>query len=93
MTREEVAEKLSVKIGVEKPEAERIVLSLLEIIEDGLERDGKVHFRGFFSFFVVNKPETVSNLPGMPTKVIPSYNAPVVRFSQRIKDIIKSINF
>ena len=91
MTREEVVEKLALKIRVEKPESERIVLSLLEIIEDGLKMDGKVHFRGFFSFFVVNKPETVSNLPGMPRRVIPAYKAPIVRFSQRIKDIVKSI--
>ena len=90
MTKREFAERFFKKADLQhKVQAERLVNTFIETIEECVIKEGKLDFMGFGSFFTVDKPETKGKNPRTGEEVIIPAKK-VVRFKagKNFKEIV-----
>lgn len=90
MTKTQFIDKFFKKAGLQhKVQAERLVNTFIETIEECVIEEGKLDFMGFGSFFTVDKPETKGKNPRTGEEVIVPAKK-VVRFKagKNFKEIV-----
>lgn len=90
MTKREFTERFFKKAGLQhKVQAERLVNTFLETIEECVIEDEKVEFTGFGSFFTVDKPETKGKNPRTGEEVIiPAKKVVRFKVGKNFKEIV-----
>ena len=89
MIRAELATKLSSELMISKQEADRYLLTMIDAITTGLNKDGKVVIQGFGSFKVNEYVARMGKKPvtGEPI-AIPARKKPVFHASKELNRII-----
>ncbi len=91
MTKAELAENVSVKIGLTKKETEQVVSIIFGSITDALNKGDKVELRGFGSFRIRHRGARDGRNPktGMKVKVPPK-KVPFFRAGKELKEMINN---
>jgi nucleoid DNA-binding protein len=63
MTREQLTNKVAKLLSITQPEANTTVLTVLDVIKQGLIDEGKVTIRGFGCFITKNKSKRIGRNP------------------------------
>lgn len=89
MTRSDLADKLAAKMKVSKQEADRYVLTILDAIISGVEKDGRLVVQGFGSFKVKEYKEKMGKKPitGEPIR-IPAKRKPVFHAGKELREMV-----
>lgn len=89
MSRQELVEFVAEKAGLSKAAANTAVGAVLEGIETGLKKEGKVAFVGFGTFAVKKRParEGINPLTKKPMKIA-AKNAVSFKAGSKLKDSI-----
>ncbi|MFQ5715969.1 MAG: HU family DNA-binding protein [Nitrospinales bacterium] len=92
MTRSDLATKLSLRMKVSKDEADRYLLSFLNAIETGLEKDKRVVMQGFGSFRVKEYKERMGKNPATgKTFHIPVRRKPVFQPGKELRSMVNRL--
>lgn len=89
MNRTEFIEALAEKTGFSKKDAGTACKAFLEVIEEELEKDGKVNFIGFGNFSTVIRSGRLANIPGSTEKInIPETTVVKFKVGKTLRDKI-----
>ena len=91
MNKQEITETFASKLGVSKPEAERILSAFVELVMEALKDGKEVNISGFGSFFVSNRTARMGVNPQNPTQKIqiPAIKVPKFRAGKGLKEAVK----
>lgn len=91
MTKADIVNEISDKIGMEKVEVQNTVEAFMNVIKGSLEQGENVYLRGFGSFVVKTRAQkTGRNILKNTTIVIPAHNIPSFKPSKTFVDNVKS---
>ena len=90
MNKTELVAALTEKTGFTKKDAEKALISVVEVITESLVKGDKVQIVGFGSFEVKDRPERVARNPQAPEQeiTIPASKAPVFKAGKSLKDAV-----
>ena len=92
MIRAELATKLSLEMMISKLEADRYLLSIINAVTYGLNKDGRVVIQGFGSFKVKEYVARIGKKPVTGEAIdIPARKKPVFQASKELKRIINDV--
>lgn len=90
MTKNEIAIKVSDRVGFTKTETEVFIDALLMTIKEAVKAGHDVHFRQFGSFVTRHSPERMGRNPRTGEEVpIPAYNHPHFKMSRNFRLMLK----
>ncbi len=89
MTKTELVEFVAAKVGLSKAEAGRALDAVLEGIESGLKKEGKVSFVGFGTFTAKERParDGINPLTKEPLH-IPAKTVVTFKAGSKLKDAV-----
>lgn len=89
MTKADLVEKISEKIGLTKKETELVVNTILDSITNALANGQKVELRGFGSFRVRRRNPRVGRNPKSGTKVeVPAKLVPFFKTGKKLREMV-----
>jgi nucleoid DNA-binding protein len=90
LTKAEIVEVISEKLGLTKKDIARVVDLFFEIIKEGLRRDEHIELRGFGTFEVKTREEREARNPKTgETVTVPKRKVPYFRPGKELKAISK----
>ncbi|HEB31085.1 MAG TPA: integration host factor subunit beta [Spirochaetes bacterium] len=90
MTKAEIVEEISEKLGLTKKDIARVVDLFFEIIKEGLKREEHIELRGFGTFEVKTREEREARNPKTgETVTVPKRKVPYFRPGKELKAISK----
>lgn len=91
MTKAEIVNNISDKLGVEKGDAQEIVNHFMKEVRGALESGENVYLRGFGSFVIkTRKAKKGRNISKNVTIDIPAHNIPSFKPSKEFLDEVKT---
>ena len=91
MTKAELAEKLALKTNINKKQAEIVINSMIQSINDALANGDKVELRGFGSFVVRNRKARVACNPKSKEMVdVPSKKVPFFKAGNDLRKVVNA---
>lgn len=94
MTKADIVDNISNKLGFEKIETQRIVEEFMQEVKGSLTGGENVYLRGFGSFIVKQRAEkTARNISKNTTIIIPAHNVPAFKpsktFVEKVRNEVK----
>ena len=90
MTKAEIVEQISEKLGLTKKDIARVIDLFFEIIKQGMKRDDHIELRGFGTFEVKTREEREARNPKTgESVVVPKRRVPYFRPGKELKAISK----
>jgi DNA-binding protein HU-beta len=91
MTKADIVNKISEKLGIEKGDVQATVEAVMEEIKTSLESGENVYLRGFGSFIIKTRAEkTGRNISKNTTIKIPAHNIPAFKPAKVFVEGVKS---
>lgn len=91
MTKADIVNKISDKLGIEKGDVQATVEAVMEEIKVSLESGENVYLRGFGSFIIKTRAEkTGRNISKNTTIKIPAHNIPAFKPAKVFVEGVKS---
>ena len=91
MTKADIVNKISEKLGIEKGDVQATVEAVIEEIKTSLESGENVYLRGFGSFIIKTRAEkTGRNISKNTTIKIPAHNIPAFKPAKVFVEGVKS---
>ena len=91
MTKADIVNKISDKLGIEKGDVQATVESFMEEVKASLESGDNVYLRGFGSFIIKTRAEkTGRNISKNTTIKIPAHNVPAFKPAKVFVDGVKT---
>ena len=91
MTKAEIVNNISGKLGLEKSDTQRVVESFMEEVIKSLVERENVHFRGFGSFTIKTRAEkTGRNITKGTSIIIPAHNVPTFKPAKTFIEDVKT---
>jgi DNA-binding protein HU-beta len=91
MTKADIVNKISEKLGIEKGDVQATVEAVMEEIKASLESGENVYLRGFGSFIIKTRAEkTGRNISKNTTIKIPAHNIPAFKPAKVFVEGVKS---
>ena len=90
MTKAEIVEQISEKLGMTKKDIARVVDLFFEIVKQGMKKDEHIELRGFGTFEVKTREEREARNPKTgESVVVPKRRVPYFRPGKELKAISK----
>jgi integration host factor subunit beta len=90
LTKAEIVEQISEKLGITKKDIARVVDLFFEIIKQGMKKDEHIELRGFGTFEVKTREEREARNPKTgESVVVPKRRVPYFRPGKELKAISK----
>ena len=90
MTKAELVNTISNKLGTEKNETQKVVEAFMEEVIGSLEKGENVYLRGFGSFIIKTRAKkTGRNISKNTSIVIPAHNIPAFKPAKTFVDNVK----
>ncbi|WP_068596807.1 HU family DNA-binding protein [Vaginella massiliensis] len=90
MTKAEIVNNISSKLGLEKSDTQRVVESFMDEVIKSLESGENVYLRGFGSFTIKTRAEkTGRNITKGTSIIIPAHNVPAFKPAKSFVDSVK----
>lgn len=90
MTKAEIVNNISSKLGLEKSDTQRVVESFMDEVIKSLESGENVYLRGFGSFTIKTRAEkTGRNITKGTSIIIPAHNVPAFKPAKTFVDSVK----
>ena len=91
MTKAEIVNNISGKLGLEKSDTQRVVESFMEEVIKSLVEGENVYLRGFGSFTIKKKKKkTGRNITKGTSIIIPAHNVPTFKPAKTFIEDVKS---
>lgn len=91
MTKIELVEQLSEKTGLQKKDAEKVLETLVAVIQDSLKRGEKVNMAGLGTFVVFQKKARMARNPKTGESVqVAAKRAPKFKPGKQLKELLAS---
>lgn len=91
MTKADIIEVVSEKVGLGKHEVKLAIETFIEEIKSCLNSGENFYYRGFGSFIIKKRAEKIARNISKGTAItIPSYNAPVFKPAKELKESVKN---
>jgi len=91
MTKADIVNKISEKLGIEKGDVQATVEAVMDEIKASLESGENVYLRGFGSFIIKTRAEkTGRNISKNTTLKIPAHNIPAFKPAKVFVEGVKS---
>lgn len=90
MTKAELAEKITLKTGLTKPEAAGVVEAFMDSIKESMIAGENVYLRGFGSFILKQRAEKMGrNIKNNTTVKIPAHKVAAFKPCPKFADAVK----
>jgi len=94
MTKAELVNSISNKLGVEKNDTQKVIEAFMQEIKNSLYNNDNVYLRGFGSFIIKTRAaKTGRNISKNTAIQIPAHNIPAFKpskmFADKVKDRVK----
>ena len=91
MTKAEIVEQISEKLGLTKKDIARVVDLFFEIVKQGMKKEEHIELRGFGTFEVKTREEREARNPKTgESVVVPKRRVPYFRPGKELKSISKA---
>ncbi len=93
MTKADIVNAISNKLGTEKKETQLVVEAFMDEIKDQMTQGNDVYIRGFGSFIIKTRARKIGrNISKNTEVVIPAHNIPVFKPSKSfVEDVKKNV--
>ncbi len=92
MTKNDLAQEISGKIGIEKVTVVKIVESLMDSIKDNMIKDKNIYLRGFGTFQVKKRAKKLArNISKNTTVIVPEHYIPAFKPNKEFLNKISNI--
>jgi DNA-binding protein HU-beta len=91
MTKNDLAQEISGKTGIEKITVVNIIESFMETVKDNMVKNKNVYLRGFGTFLIKKRAKkTARNISKNTSIIIPAHHIPAFKANREFMDKIKN---